>query len=110
MAVGPAVIARPFDPLWLTAIFIVGPLLAIAAVSMAVLVSSRVSDPRVAEQLSALVILPLLALFLGQISGLLILDARLALWMALALVVIDAGLIALATRLFERENILTRWK
>jgi ABC-2 type transport system permease protein len=110
LAIGPQVIARLFDPLWLMAIFIVGPLLAIAAVSMAVLVSSRVSDPRVAEQLSALVILPLLALFLGQISGLLILDARLVLWMALALVVIDAGLIALATRLFERENILTRWK
>jgi len=110
LAIGPTVIARLLDPLWLMAIFIVGPLLATAAVSMAVIVSSRVSDPRVAEQLSALVILPLLALFIGQISGLLILDARLVLWMAVVLAAIDAGLIALAIRLFERENILTRWK
>jgi ABC-2 type transport system permease protein len=110
LAVGPGVLARLVDPLWLMAIFVVGPLLALASVSVAVLISSRVSDPRVAEQLSALVILPLLALFLGQISGLLILNARLVLWMALSLVIIDAGLVALATRLFERENILTRWK
>jgi ABC-2 type transport system permease protein len=110
LAVGPEVIARLADPLWLMAIFVVGPLLALAAVSMAVLVSSRVSDPRVAEQLSALVILPLLALFFGQISGLLILNARLVFWMAVGMAGIDGGLIALTTRLFERENILTRWK
>jgi hypothetical protein len=30
--------------------------------------------------------------------------------MAVVLVAIDAGLIVLAARLFERENILTRWK
>lgn len=110
LAVGPEVVARLGDPLWLMAIFIVGPLLALAAVSVAVLISSRVSDPRVAEQLSALVVLPLLAVFFGQISGFLILNARLILWVALSLLVIDAGLVALATRLFERENILTRWK
>jgi len=110
LAIGPGVIARLGDPLWLMSIFLVGPLLATAAVHLAVIVSSRVSDPRVAEQLSALVILPLLGLFIGQISGLLILNARLILWMAVVLVAIDAGLIVLAARLFERENILTRWK
>lgn len=110
LAVGPEVLIRLLDPLWLMAIFVVGPLLALAAVSLAVLISSRVNDPRVAEQLSALVVLPLLALFFGQISGLLILNTRLVFWMAVAMAVIDAGLLRLATRLFERENILTRWK
>src|SRR3989337_1722720 len=59
MSVNPAVAARLLDPVWLVAVFIVGPLLALAAVSVAVMVSSRVNDPRVAEKVSMLVILPL---------------------------------------------------
>ncbi len=110
LAVEPGVLSRLTDPLWLTAVLVVGPLLALAAVSVAVMVSSRSSDPRVAEQLSMLVILPLLTLFFGQISGLILLNQRLILWMALVLSVIDAGLLAFSVRLFERETILTRWK
>jgi ABC-2 type transport system permease protein len=110
LAVSPAVLARLGDPLWLTAIFVVGPLLALAAVSAAVMISSRVNDPRVAEQLSAMVVLPLLALFFGTISGYIILNAEIVLWLAAALAVIDAGLVFFATHLFQRETILTRWR
>lgn len=98
------------DPMWLLAVFVVGPLLAIAAVSVAVMVSSRASDPRVAEQLSMLVILPLLGLFFGQISGYILINRTLVAWMAAGLAVIDAGLFAFATQFFQREVILTRWK
>jgi ABC-2 type transport system permease protein len=77
---------------------------------VAVMVSSRANDPRVAEQLSMLVILPLLGVFFGQITGLFFINDRLILWMAAVLLVIDAGLVALATHLFQRETILTRWK
>ena len=106
----PDLAARLLDPLWLMAIFIVGPLLAVAAVSVAVMVSSRTNDPRVAEQLSMLVILPLLAAFFGQITGLFMINQTLILWMAVSLVVVDGGLLALATNIFQRETILTRWK
>jgi ABC-2 type transport system permease protein len=91
-------------------VLVVGPLLALAAVSVAVMVSSRSSDPRVAEQLSMLVILPLLGLFFGQLAGLVLLNQQLILWMALGLGVIDIGLLAFSVQLFERETILTRWK
>ena len=110
IAANPVVVARLTDPLWLMAIFVVGPLLAIASVCVAVMISSRVNDPRVAEQLSMLVILPLLAAFFGQIAGLFFINETLILWMAVALVLIDAGLLAFATQLFQRETILTRWK
>ena len=110
LAVGPAVMARLTDPLWLMAVLIVGPQLAVAAVCVAVMVSSRANDPRVAEQLSMLVILPLLALFFGQIAGLVLVNQRLILWIAIALVFIDTGLLAFAVQLFQRETILTRWK
>jgi ABC-2 type transport system permease protein len=110
MSVSPSVLAKLFDPVWLVAVFVVGPLLALAAVSVAVMVSSRVNDPRVAEQVSMLVILPLLGLFFGQIAGLIYINERLILLMAGLLVLVDAVLMTFATQLFERETILTRWR
>jgi ABC-2 type transport system permease protein len=110
LSVGPGVVDRVLDPLWLMTTFILGPLLSIASVSVAVMVSSRASDPRVAEQLSMLVMIPLLGLFFGQVMGLILINETLIVWMAIALVIIDAGLIAFATQLFQRETILTRWK
>jgi ABC-2 type transport system permease protein len=98
------------DPMWLLAVFLLGPLMAVLSVNFSIMVSSRVNDPRVAEQVSTVVILPLLALFFGQISGLFFLNESLILIIALALLVIDLGVIYLAVRLFQRENILTRWK
>ncbi len=116
-AVGAAIIAKSqallgalLDPMWLLAIFLVGPLLAVLSVNFSLMVSSRVNDPRVAEQLSSVVILPLLALFVGQISGFILLSRSLVLIMAAVLLVIDLGLIYLSVQLFERETILTRWK
>jgi len=110
IAASPAVAAQLFAPLWLLGIFVVGPLLSIAGVSIAVMVSSRVNDPRVAEQVSALVVLPIMAVFMGQVFGAIVLNMQFMILVAIALVFIDAALIFFATQLFQRENILTRWK
>jgi ABC-2 type transport system permease protein len=110
MAISPAVTTKLFNGLWLIAIFVVGPLLAIAGVSIAVMISSRVNDPRVAEQISAVFILPLLGLFIGQSTGLIFINEQIILWMALGLLILDVVLFAFATQLFQRETILTRWK
>lgn len=99
-----------FDPMWLLAIFIAGPLLAVLSVNFSIMVSSRVNDPRVAEQLSAVVVLPVLALFIGQISGFLFLDSRMIFLMIAGLIAIDSLMVYIAVRLFQRETILTRWK
>ncbi len=48
----PVVTSRLFDPLWMVAILVVGPLLSLLGVSIAVMISSRVNDPRGAEQIS----------------------------------------------------------
>ena len=110
LAASPAVALQLFSPLWVLGIFLVGPLLSLAAVSLAVMISSRVNDPRAAEQLAVLVILPILALFLGQLAGVVVINQGLLLIIAGALVLVDAALLFFATRLFQRESILTRWK
>lgn len=110
LAVDPAVVGKIVDALWLTAIIVVGPLLAIFGVSLAVMISSRATDPRIAEQVSAVFVLPVVGLFIAQSLGLIFINEQIILWMALILLVLDAGLLALATQLFQRETILTRWK
>jgi ABC-2 type transport system permease protein len=105
-----AVLAQFISFHWLIGIFIVGPLLSVASVSIAVMISSRVNDPRVAEQLSALVMLPVFAIFFGQLLGAVLLNLQLMLIIAVALIVVDAALLFFATQLFQRETILTRWK
>lgn len=98
------------DARWLIAIIIVGPLLAILEVTFALMVSSRVNDPRVAEQISMVIIVPLLAGFFGQMAGWFILDRQLILIVAFVMAVLDVLMVYLATQFFQREAILTRWK
>ena len=98
------------DPMWLVAMFVLAPLLTIMAVSVGIIVSSRTTDPRAAEQLGSLIILPLMVLFIGTISGFILLNS-LTLWLTSAIVLLlDAGLGYVGIHLFQRETILTRWK
>ncbi len=105
-----AVHAYIMGPTWMGAIFLLGPLMAIMAVNFAIFVSSRAADPRVAEQISAVLILPVMMVLFGQIAGLVVLDIKLVLISAAVLLLADVGLIWLAARLFRREYILTGWK
>jgi ABC-2 type transport system permease protein len=110
MLKGSAVVGQLFSPLWLLAIFVLGPLFSVAGVSLAVMVSSRVNDPRVAEQVSSLVILPVVAIFITQSIGLFTLNAQIILYFCVFMLLVDAALIYFAAQLFQRETILTRWK
>lgn len=106
----PTVFAEFFDYLWLIAIFVVAPLLTLLSTSIAVILSSRVTDPRVAEQMSVVVILPLMLLIVGQSTGLILINRQIMLLIALVVLVLNIVLLYLAVRLFQRETILTRWK
>lgn len=106
----PAVVLNLLSPTWLLAIFVVGPLVSVLAVNFALIVSSRVSDPRVAEQISGVLIVPLIALVFAQLAGFIIVNLQLMLGVILVLFIIDTALIYVGARLFQRETILTRWK
>lgn len=106
----PEVLSALLDPMWWIAVLVLGPLLAILSVNFSIIVSSRVNDPRVAEQVSAVVILPVLAVFFGQIAGLFFINRNLILLFSLIVLVVDIGMLYFAVRLFQRETILTRWK
>jgi len=91
-------------------VFVLGPLAALAALQLAVCVSSRVNDARSAQQIGALIILPLAGLLVGQLTGTVALTGGWIAVIAGALVVLNAGLMLVGIALFDRESILTRWK
>lgn len=98
------------DPMWLVAMFVLAPLLTVMAVSVGIIVSSRTSDPRAAEQLGSLVILPLMILFIGPLTGFIMLNSATFWISSLIVAVLNVGLVYLGVKLFQRETILTRWK
>lgn len=104
------VFSHLWEPTWFIAIFIVSPLLTFLSVSFALMVSSRVSDPRVAEQLATVVILPLILLIIGQSVGFILIDQNVIIIMGVAAVLIDIVLAYVNIKIFQRETILTRWK
>ena len=91
-------------------VFLVGPLAALAALQLAVCVSSRVNDARSAQQIGALIIIPLAALLVGQLTGAVTVTVPVIALIALVLTVVNAALVVVGVALFDRESILTRWK
>jgi ABC-2 type transport system permease protein len=98
------------NPTWFVAMFIVAPLMTVFAVNVAIIISSRVNDPRAAEQIGMLVMLPILIIFFGSIFGLFTLTTTSMLLFGALTLLVDIGLVVLGVKLFQRETILTRWK
>ena len=97
------------SPGWILVFLLCVPFLALLTVAATVAISSRVNDPRTAQQISAILILPVMLLMFGQITGILVLSPVLAVIAAFALLLISVLAVWLVSRLFQREVILTRW-
>lgn len=104
-----AVLAVIFQPHWIFVVVVLGPMLALFASDLALMISSRSTEPRVAQQVAGLVVLPLVLLLLAQMSGFLIITPALVWLMGLLLVVLDGIMTYLTVQIFDREAILTRW-
>jgi ABC-2 type transport system permease protein len=89
---------------------VLGPLVALASLQLAVVVSSRAADPRSAQQLSSLLILPVTLLFIAQLTGAFLAGIGLLVAAALGCAVLNVGLAWVGIRVFARETILMRWK
>jgi ABC-2 type transport system permease protein len=106
----PGVIAAMLGPRTLILALAVGPTCALVSLQMAIVISSRVNDPRTAQQFGVLIVAPVTALVLAQISGSLWLSGRALGFLALGLFALWILLMFVSVALFEREAILTRWR
>ena len=89
---------------------LVGPIGALAALQMTIAISSRVNDPRSAQQIAVLLVVPLVMMMVGQVAGAFVITVPVLLLIAAALAIIWILLVLFSMALFERETILTRWK
>jgi len=97
-------------PRSLAVLLVIGPLASLTALQLAVCVSSRVNDSRSAQQIGALVVLPIGGLLVAQVMGALVLTVPIVLSMAAVLAAIKVALVFVGIAVFDRETILTRWK
>jgi ABC-2 type transport system permease protein len=98
------------EPTWLAAVLALGPAVGLVSVTAGLLVSSRVNDPRAAQQIGAVIILPIVGLVVIQTTSSVVLEARDYLILAVIVAAIGAVGIRLGVAIFGRETILTRWK
>jgi len=89
---------------------LIGPLGALVALQATIAVSSRVNDARSAQQIAVLIVLPLVAMVVGQVAGAFILTTVILAGVALVLAILWLLLLLLSVALFDRETILTRWR
>lgn len=106
----PGVWRALFWPRTLVLYAVLGPLISMTALMMAAIISSRVNDARTAQQLGGFLVLPLMALFVVQLTGQFLLGLAALVTTAGVLAVANVILIWVGIRVFERETILMRWR
>ena len=109
-AAEPGVLRAMLSPRTLILIMVVGPMCALVSLQMAIVISSRVNDARTAQQFGVLIVIPVTALVIGQVSGLLWLSASALGLVGVGLLVVWIVLTLLSVAMFERESILTKWR
>jgi ABC-2 type transport system permease protein len=107
---GARIAAIVLEPTWLVSVFALGPAVGLVSVVAGVIVSSRVNDPRTAQQIGGVVLIPIISLVVIQAVGRVVLDVQVYLLLALVTTVIGLVGLRLGAAVFDREQILTRWK
>ena len=91
-------------------LLLLAPLALQLSVDMNIISSSRVSDVRAAGQAGSLMFLPVIGIYIASELGLITLDTNTLLVIAGVFAVLDVVLFRISTSLFQREQILTKWR
>lgn len=105
----PGVWQAVVGPRFLLMFGVLGPLVALSSLLLSVIVSSRANDPRSAQQITALLILPVTGVFIAQMMGIFFVGTAALLLGSLGCLILNAMLLWVGVQVFRRESILTRW-
>jgi ABC-2 type transport system permease protein len=90
-------------------LLLLAPLSAILSIETNVIISSRASDVRAAQIQGSLVVLPFAAIYVASEVGAISLDIKTLLIISAIILVADLILFPISTKIFQREEILTKW-
>ncbi|MHC4510819.1 MAG: ABC transporter permease subunit [Planctomycetota bacterium] len=106
----PTVFAYSVRAVWIVGMLLISPLLAFLSVLIGVIVSSRINDPRAAQQIAGIFVIPLIGLSLVVLAGLIFINVQMVLYASMVTLIVDLVVLYFAVKVFQRETILTRWK
>jgi len=89
---------------------VLSPLFALLSVLSGVIASSRMNDPRAAQQLTGIFVVPVIGLSLAVLAGKIFVSVQVILYTTMVLMMLNLLMLYFAVKLFQRETILTRWK
>ena len=89
-------------------IFGLSPTVALAGIGLTVMISARVKGFREAQQISALLVVPILIMFFAQASGVMIFGYLMVGALTLVFILVDILLFRLAVKIFQREKLLSQ--
>lgn len=109
-AAGWQLMGRIFFPnaMWFVLVFWVAPAASALGLGATVLVSSKVKTFQEAYQLGGMVVIPILALMFGQLSGAFFLSAGVVAIVGLLIWIVDAVLMGLAIGTLQRDELIAK--
>jgi ABC-2 type transport system permease protein len=93
---------------WIMVIFGLAPAIAIAGIGLTVIISAKVKGFREAQQISVILLIPILALVFGQVAGAIIFGPVMILGLIGLFAVVDLVVFKVGVKIFRREEILQR--
>jgi ABC-2 type transport system permease protein len=93
---------------WILLIFGLTPTLALASIGLTVMISARVKGFREAQQISVVLLIPVLALIFGQVTGALIFGQIVIVALIGLFSIIDLAVFRIGVKHFKREEILSK--
>ncbi len=95
---------------WLIVAFILSPILSFIITMLSIIVSSKSTDIKSAQGIGSIVILPIYLIIGLQLAGIFLVNIAYLLTGCLVLLAFCPLILKIAIKVFDRENIITRWK
>jgi len=93
---------------WILLIFGLAPTVALASIGLTVMISAKVKGFKEAQQISVILLIPILALVFGQVTGAVIFGPIMISGLIVLFAVIDFAIFRIGVKLFKREEILSK--
>lgn len=106
----PDILSYVLSPAWWISLFLFVPLVTILSFMLGVIASSRTKDPKSAQNMGIILVIPVLLLIGMQVSGFIALNTFNMLIMAIIIAIFNLVILKAAVYLFQRESIVIKWK
>lgn len=94
------------SPVWIPGMLLLMPAVVLLGLAVSIMVSLKAKSFMDAQQTAGMVVLPVIAIVVGQMSGVVVLNLSVVVLVSLLLLAVDVWLITRVAARFEREQVL----